>query len=146
MSSIIEEILEKLARYPEAPVEHDDSSVTYRPPGPDGFVVRLTVERFPGGERYVVHYNGSHEQFYHRGTAMKAFGFGLSTGCRLREYSRSGRAYRWVVEVWDWQKHRWDADWDVVRWFTSLVQFWRRPSIRFLQNRLIDLGDSAYAR
>src|SRR5262245_61109129 len=82
MSTIIEEIREKMARFPDARVEHDTSSITYLPSASDGFIVRLAVEESNGWERYTVYYNGSHEKFTHRGAAIRAFGFGLSTGCR----------------------------------------------------------------
>jgi hypothetical protein len=145
MSTIIEEIREKMTRFPEARVEHNASAITYFPSDSDGFIVRLTVELRHGGERYAVCYNGSHEEFTHRGTAIRAFGFGLSTGCRLREYRHFGRAFRWIVEAWSPQRQRWEADWDVVCWFLALGLVWRRPTKRYLQNRLIDLDDGDFA-
>ncbi len=145
MSSIIEEIREKMARFPDARVEHDASSITYFPSASDGFVVRMTVERQDGSEQYTVWYNGSHEEFTHREAAVQAFGFGLSTGCRLREYVLSGRPFRWVVDAWSPQRQRWEADWDIVRWLLALALFWRRPTKRYLQNRLIDLADGDFA-
>ena len=148
MSSIIEQIREKLSKFPEARVECDPSSITVLPSAPDGFAVRLTVQPCDTGEHYTIWYNGSHEEIAHYPkAAINLFAFGLSTGCRLREYSRGGRAYRWVVEAWSPQRQRWEADWDVVRCFFALLFFWRRPSIRYLQNRFIDLdaGDSIHA-
>ena len=139
MSSIINDIREKLSKYSDARVEYDASSVTVLPSTLDGFAVRLTVQPCGSGEYYTVWYNGSHEEIAQQRAAMNLFAFGLSTGCRLREYSRGGRAYRWVVETWSPQRQRWEADWDVVRWFLALVLFWRRPNIRYLQNRFIDL-------
>lgn len=134
MSNVIEEIREKLSKYREAQVQYDTSSITVLPSSPDGFSVRLTVRSCGSGEHYTIWYNGSHEEI----------ALGLSTGCRLREYSRAGRAYRWIVEAWSPQRQRWEADWDVVRWVLALLLFWRRPTIRCLQNRLIDLegGDA----
>jgi hypothetical protein len=147
MNTIIEEIRERMAKYPQLRVEHDASSITYFLSAEDGFIVRLSVEQLPGWERYTVYYNGSHEEFTHRGAAIKAFAFGLSTGCRLREYLSSGRPYRWVVDAWSPQRHRWESDWDIIRWFLAPALFWRRPTVRHLQNRLIDLddGDSVHA-
>lgn len=145
MSSIIEEIREKMTKFPEAHIEHNASSITYHPSSPDGFTVRLTVEIDAGWEEYTVYYNGSHEEFTHRATAIQAFGFGLSTGCRLREYVRSGHPVRWVVDTWSTERHRWEADWDVVRWFLAFALFWRRPTMRYLQNRLIDLDNGGFA-
>src|SRR5690349_7047830 len=126
MNAIVDQIREKMARFPQARVEHNASSITYFPSDPEGFVVRLTVEEERGLERYTVWYNGSHEEFSHSGAAIRAFGFGLSTGCRLREYSLSGRPFRWVVDAWSPERQRWEADWDIVRWLSAFVTVWRR--------------------
>lgn len=147
MSTVVEEIQERLGKYAQVRLEKDDSSITYRPTTPDGFMVRLAVEQHSGKERYLVYYNGSREDFTHRGSAIRAFAFGLSTGCRLREYSRGGTAVRWVVEAWSPRRHRWEPDWDVVRWVHALLLSWRRGTVRYLQNRIIDLegGEQAHA-
>jgi len=141
MSSVIEEIRGRLAKYPQARVEYDASAITCYPVDPNGFVVRLTVEPGSAREHYSVYYSGSREDFTHRGAAVQAFAFGLSTGCRLREYLRGGRPVRWVVETWSPQREQWEADWDFVKWFRSMVFIWSRLTVRHLQNRLIDLDD-----
>jgi hypothetical protein len=142
MGTVIEEIREKMGRFPEACVQYDASSVTYFPDNTTGFVVRLVVlSTDPGHERFSVYYGSSHEEFEWREAAVMAFGFGLSTGCRLREFSRGGELYRWVVEVWN--KARWQSDWEIFRPSTAFCQFWRRPVVRCLQNRLIDLSDGS---
>jgi hypothetical protein len=133
--SIIDEIQRRMERFPQARVERDACSIAYLPAASDGFVVRLTVER--EGTEYCVHYNGARQKFTHRGRAVVTFGFGLSTGCRLREYRHGGNAYRWVVEIWDLAEKRWKTDWEDVRW--QGVLFWRRSVIFYLQNRLIEL-------
>jgi hypothetical protein len=145
MSTIIEEVREKMARFPQAYVEHDALSITYFPSDPDGFIVRLTVEPQHGWEQYTVWYNGSHEEFTQCPAAIQAFGFGLSTGCRLREYALSGQPFRWVVDAWSPERQRWEPDWDIVRWLSALALFWRRPTKRYLQNRLIDLDNGDFA-
>ena len=140
MSNVIEQIREKLAKFPQARVEFDESSVTVWPNSPDGFTVCLTIQSCGASEHYRIWYNGSHEEIAHYPkAAINLFAFGLSTGCRLREYWRAGRAYRWVVETWNPHRNRWEPDWDVVRWFSALLLFWRQPTVRYLQNRLIDL-------
>lgn len=102
-------------------------------------MVRLTVEKTPRGERYNVLYNGSCEKCVNRNGAVMIFAFGLSTGCRLQEYSHSGRAYRWILEAWDEKKNRWKAYWDIIHYFDADLWFWKRPTVRCLQNRVIDL-------
>jgi hypothetical protein len=141
MSTIIDDILRRIAQYPQAHVEHDLTSVTYFPSDADGFMVRLTVEENTYGELYTVYYNGSHEEFTDRAGAILGFAFGLSTICRVREYSLSGRPFRWVVDAWIPDRGRWEADWDTVHWSQALALLMQRPTVRYLQNRLIDLQD-----
>jgi len=136
MSTIIDEILGKMGKFPGARVEHDASSITYFPDSSNGFAVRLVV--LTKGAGYSVFYNGSHEEFAQRASAILAFGFGLSTGCRVREFTRGGESYRWIVDVWD--HARWKPDWEIIRFSAVFWQFWRTPMVRCLQNRLIDLS------
>ena len=141
MDSIIDEIREKMGKFPEARVEYDASSITYYPDSTDGFVVRLTVlKNAPDKESYSVFYNGLHEEFDRRSSAILAFGFGLSTGCRLREFVRAGEPYRWIVDLKDDQRLRWKPDWEILRFSTAFWQFWHSPTIRCLQNTLIDIS------
>jgi hypothetical protein len=140
MDPLIGEIIGKMAKFPGARVEHDDCSVTYLPDTPTGFVVRLVVmERTRAQERYSVYYAGSHEEFDRSDIAILQFGLGLSTGCQVREFSRGGSTYRWVVDLKNGIV--WKPDWEIVRLSIGLWQFWRHPVVRCLQNRLIDLDD-----
>jgi hypothetical protein len=139
MSTIIEEILGKMGKFPLARVEHDASSITYFPNTSNGFVVRLVVlGKGSNNEGYSVYYNGSHEEFSERESAILAFGFGLSTDRRVREFTRGGKPYRWVVDVW--HCGRWRPAWEEFRLCAVLWQFWRTSMVRRLQNRLIDLS------
>lgn len=143
MNGIIEEIREKMARFDGARIEFDESSITYFPGSRDGFTVRLVV--LSGGrESYSVYYDGLHEEFSTREAAIQAFGFGLSTGCSLREFSRGGVAYRWIAELGSAHSaDLWKPDWEIYNFFGPFWQVWRRPAVRVLQNRLIDLDDGS---
>jgi hypothetical protein len=137
--SIIDEIARRLAtKSPNAYVKRGDDFVAYFPDDPNGFMVRLVVLG-PAKNQYRVYYDGSWEDFSSRKAAVLQFGFGLSNGCRLREYSRYGKTYRWVVELWDERLKFWKPDWDYVQWAAAIPQFWHRPVVRYLQNHLIDL-------
>lgn len=141
MDTIIDEILGKMGKFPEARVQHDASSITYLPNSSNGFVVRLVVsKKNPSHEVYSVYYNGSHEEFEHRKSAILAFGFGLSTLCRLREFTRGGEPYRWVVDIKDDVQLRWKPDWEITQLSPAFWQFWRKPTVRCLQNELINLS------
>jgi len=137
--SILDEIEKRLARYPEARVKRDLSSISCLPSYPDGFVVTLRVARNRGVEGYSVFYKDSHVETTARKAAVIEFGFGLSNGCRLKEYLRRGKAYRSTVEIWDIHEGRWKPDWEFIPWSSALWQFWHKPTFRHLQNRLIDL-------
>jgi hypothetical protein len=139
MLPIIEQLSQKLAKFPSARFESDSSSITFFPNTDDGFIVRLVVEQTPVGAKYTVFYNGCHEEFTHWRTAMEIFGFGLSTGCRLREYSRYGKPYCWVVEV-QHEDNIWRPDWETTAWTGPFWQIWCSPQVRLLQNCLIDLN------
>jgi hypothetical protein len=141
MGAIIDEIREKMAKFSGARVQHDASSITYFSDNPNGFVVRLVVlKESPNNECYSVYFNGSHEEFDRRAAAIRAFGFGLSTLCRLREFTRGGEPYRWIVDIKDDLQLKWKPDWEIVRVSAAFWQFWRSPTVRYLQNHLIDLS------
>jgi hypothetical protein len=136
MLPIIDQLSQKLAKFPGARFESDSSSITFFPDANDGFMVRLVVKQTPIGAKYAVFYNGCHEEFTEWREAMENFAFGLSTGCRLWEYSRYGRPYRWVVEV-QHEDNIWRPNWEITAWAAPFWQFWRRPQVRLLQNHLI---------
>jgi len=139
--SILDEIQRRMRmRFPDARVERDSSSVAYIPDDHDGFMVRLTIKRGPLTRlRYVVHYGESSEEFNSTKRALLEFAFGLSTFCRVREYSCAGKPYRWIVDLWDEKQMRWRGDWECVNWKAAPRRIWMRPEIRYLQNHLIDL-------
>jgi hypothetical protein len=52
-------------------------------------------------QAHFVFYNDCVEEFSEWQAAMESFGYGLSNGCRLREYSRRSIPYRWMIELQD---------------------------------------------
>ena|SRR5258708_6438849 len=143
MNSIIEEICERMKRYPHAGLEHDDSSVTYHPSSPSGFIVQLIVRQGGSREHYWIYYGGCRQEMAQQACAIVTFGFGLSTGCRLRVYSRGRRPYHWIIDLW--YETSWKADWETYDFSSVFWHFWRRPKVHCLQNRLIDLNDGGAA-
>ena len=140
VSDIIQEIRDRMARYPHAEIAHDADSITYYPPSPDGFVVRFQVRRQGGSERYLVYYGASRQQEANRQDSILMFGFGLSNGCRLREFSREGRAYHWITDV-DGMRG-WTPYWETYSFLVPFWCFWCPTKVQCLQNQLIDLNDS----
>ena len=135
--SIIDEIVSRMARYPLAEIRANDTSVTYYPAAHDGFIVRLIVDQVGSDERYRVYYAGGCQEEAGREGSITNFGFGLSTGCRVREFSRLGVPYRWVTEI-RWRSG-WKGYWEEFDSAGPFWQVWRPTQERVLQNRVIDL-------
>ncbi len=133
--SAIPEIERRLAKYPNVRYEADESQITIRAQGPEGFDVSLEV----ASDGYRVSFEGWHEEFSSEAEALNCLAFGLSTACRLRTDYRGDFPYRWTVEGLD--NGSWQADST-----TGLVlfPFWRRRRVAYRQNAVIkDAGDSA---
>jgi hypothetical protein len=123
--SAVEQIRQKLQRYPHVQVNSTPTAITASPVSADGFPVRLD-ER---GKRYTVSFSGWHEEFDSQDEAFSCFAFGLSEACRLRVLSRGSFDYRWIVQ------HYKDGDWhDDSETGLLVFPFWLRRQERYLQN------------
>jgi hypothetical protein len=130
--SAIEQIRERLARYPAVRVELTGGdrphALTVLPAGPEGFEVSIIES--PG--HWTVAYEGWHEEFDSERSALDCFAFGLSAACRLRVEYRGAAAVKWTLEV------RSGGGWveeSTVGLFHPF--FWRRRRVRYLQNDLV---------
>jgi hypothetical protein len=125
----IEKIKAKLAKYPDTSFRIEGNSIFVCPEGENGFEVGLIQAE---GE-YTVCFEGWHETFSNENEALNCFSFGLSTKCRLKEFRYGDFAYKWVVE--SNQKGSW------IEYGTTgllLFPFWRKKSVVYLQNQLVD--------
>jgi len=121
----IEEIEEKLCKYPQVRYENYKSAITVFPTSTEGFVVSIEIaKRFNA-----VSFNGWHENFEQLDEALDCFALGLSVGCRLKECRRGSFAYRWTLETK--QKGKWVADSET---FLFVFPFWKPKQIYYLQN------------
>jgi hypothetical protein len=133
--NLIDEIKQRLARYPAAQYYGGADSITVLPTSEQGFEVELIVH--PGNE-YTISFNGWHENFQDRDEALNVFALGLSEYCRLREYRRGKFAYRWTLEFND------EGEWIEQSTTAVLIfPFWMKVDIRVLQNSLIKVGPDA---
>jgi len=125
----IDQLVAKLARYPEADVTRSESSISIRPPGDAGFAVELLV----GADGYTVFFNsGWHEEFDSEGEALNCVVFGLSSSCRLAVTYRGSTPCGWAVQS------RQGGDWKTDSVTRLLIfPFWRRPRLVFKQNDLV---------
>jgi hypothetical protein len=124
----IEEIKERLRKYPHVRYEVGASSISVLPTSNDGFTVGLEVSQ----NQITVFFNGWHEHFQEQDEALDCFAFGLSDECRLKECRRGNFAYRWTVE--SKQDGKWVADSETGLF---LFPFWKSKEVRYLQNNLI---------
>ena len=129
----IEELTRRLNRLPDARYESDQSSITVFPNNADGFTVSLTKN----ANSCTVFFNGWHEDFESHDEAVAAFGFGLSDGCRLREYRRGSFAYKWTVESLEQGQWKEDSTTGLL-----IFPFWRRSEVHYLQNKLVSTRTS----
>ena len=128
----IPEIKRRLDKLTDVRYECDDSSITVFPTDETGFTVTLT-ENSP--DHFTVFFEGWHEDFTDAEEAMNAFAFGLSDECRLKESRRGSFAYKWTVE--SLEDGKWQAD---TTTGLLLFPFWRKPEIRYLQNKVLSHG------
>ncbi len=85
----IEEIKERLKKYPELKYNVSGSTITIDAPSPDGFSVSL----IEGTSEWIVHFDGWHEHFDSKDAALNCFAFGLSDECRLEITLRGKFSY-----------------------------------------------------
>jgi len=124
----IDEIRDRLARYPKARWETGPDSVTVFPVDDSGFAVSFLIA---DGE-YIVSFSGWHEHFTDAHQAMNCFVFGLSEDCRLKVYTRGSVEYRWTVETQS--SGSWVEDSTTA---VLLFPFWRRLRVEYRQNRVL---------
>ena len=72
MKNAIEQIKERLRKYPHVRYEADASSISVLPTSNDGFTVDLEVNQ----NQYTVSFNGWHEVFEKEDEALECFAFG----------------------------------------------------------------------
>jgi hypothetical protein len=129
---VIEEIKERLRKYPHVKYKAGDNSIVIFPLSENGFEVWLSVLE---GE-YKVNFEGWYERFEDKDEALNCFALGLSSECRVKEYRRGGVAYKWALE--SKENGAWVAGGTVGLFFFPL---WRKKEVRYLQNNLIEGED-----
>lgn len=132
----IEQIRQRLSRYPDVRYTVDTAGITIHAPGPEGFDVSLATS--PGG--YTVAFDGWHEEFTSEADALDCVAFGLSVACRLRVEYRGGTPCRWTVEALEGGQWRPDSTTGLL-----LTPFWRRRRVAYRQNRLLSADSGSEA-
>ena len=136
MHAVIEDVLHRFEKFPEAHVEHDDTSITYLPTADHGYPVRLAVGR---DGWFTVYHSRCWENFSGERDAVRSFALGLSSAFRIKEFILFGRPTYWELEVQDFPFEKWVAIWSESLPLGWLLPFTSSPTVRILQNRLIEL-------
>ena len=129
MNQTINEIVNRLKKYPEAEYELNTNSITVNPNSESGFPVTLTDN---GMGNFTVAFDFWHEEFDNVNDALNCYSFGLSKDCRLKLTKKGNRTIKWTVESNEngfWKEHS----------TTGLFNFsfWKKAEYEFLQNDLI---------
>jgi hypothetical protein len=129
--NIIEEIKNRLHKYPHVKYEASQNFISILPNSDNGFTVSLSLDT----NEIVVSFNGWHEHFTDAEKALNCFAFGLSDSCRLKELRFLGKAYTWTVESQE------NGEWVEVSTTGLLIppiwRLWQKPDVHYLQNHLI---------
>jgi hypothetical protein len=134
----IEEIQNRLQKYPQAQAVIEGSRVTILPQDENGFTVSL-LDNAPG---YTVSFDAWHEEYEDVEKALDAFAFGLSDDCRLKVSYRGNLAHAWTVEEID-EGGQWvQCEWIGLNEVALLIPtvFWLKKRCVYLQNSLIQSG------
>jgi len=131
----LEEIRERLRKYPQLRVTDEGKSLTVHPHSKNGFEVWFSEDE----AGYTVGYDGWHEHFEKDeiDSALGCFGFGLSGNCRLKVILRGGKTHKWMVEAFE------NGEW--ISYSTTgllLVPFWRKKEMRYLSNDGVSLNNA----
>ncbi len=121
----LDRVKQQLSRYEGLHFEESEGGIDIAPASPSGFSLRVE-----GGDGFfLVGYEAWHEHFDSEDEALRCLAFGLSLDCRLKVVKRSGKAYRWTVEVQE------EGEWKGFS-TTGLIffPFWRPRSTVFLSN------------
>jgi len=129
MSKTIDEIVNRLKKYPEAEYELNAESITVNPKNDDGFPVTLTDN---GNGNFTVAFDFWHEEFDNENDALNCFAFGLSKDCRLKLTKKGNRPIKWTVESNHNGKWIEDSTTGLIN-----LSFWKKSEFEFLQNDLI---------
>ena len=134
MHGFIERISGELERHAIACMREDDGAIAVAPSSPTGFEARA----WAGDDGATVWLGGWHEHFDDEDLALKCFLWGLTDKCRLKVVFRGQMDCTWVTQ--GRRENAWEDD-QVVG--LILVPFWRRKSVRYLQNDYT-LSDQAH--
>ena len=122
---IYTEIRQRVKSYRNVVLEEDQYGLSVTPIG--GFTVSIASN----DEYCTVDFEGWHKHFDTSQEALDCFAWGLSENCRVKVFSRGGKAHKWTAQslengVWS----------DVSTTGLLFFPFWRKVEISYAQNKL----------
>jgi hypothetical protein len=130
--NVINEIKDKLQKYPSLNYEESKNSITIHTPNQDtGFDITLYIDT---GEytAYTVAFGNWHGPFDTEEDALEFVTFGLSKECRMRELTRGNRPYKWIIESYQ------NGKWKMVQETGILFfPFWKKKTEKIYQNNIL---------
>jgi hypothetical protein len=130
INSIIQKLIDKLAKYPGVKYSKTNDSITVEPKDEKGFAVSLGV----GPRDLIVSSDFWHEHFDkdQEDEALNCFAFMLSDSCRLRINYRGEKPKRWTIE--SFENGHWISD-STTGVFN--LNFWSPTRTEYFQNDII---------
>lgn len=124
----IEEIKQKLEKYPHLKYEETSNSISIYPENEAGFIITLEEN----STNYTVAFDSWHEIFEDKEEALNCLAFGLSDSCRLKISSKGTTPYKWEVQAEE--NNEWFTDSETGLIF---IPFWRKSVITYKQNNVL---------
>ena len=123
-----------LKQYPDLSYSVEDGSITVAPPTSDGFSVSLRLdEQARDIWVYVAGYDGGLFDIEDECAALNCFVWCLTDRCRLKVEKRGDRRSALEAEYRDGEEWNW-----CMRMSVTLVPFWRKKSVEYRQNSVIE--------
>jgi hypothetical protein len=123
--NVIEQIKQKLKKYPEIRLKHIDNTLETFPEG--GFKVWITEWE----QNCTVGYGAWHEEFSNKNDALEYFVFGLSCECRLKVYKKANFEYKWIA-----QQLNNECWYNISTTGMLFFPFWCKTKVQYLQNNI----------
>ena len=134
---IIDIVVETLSKYPEVRFQkNSDNEVEIFCNDENGFDILLQTDQ----RENTLHFGAFHWHFENNEEEttelLDQLLLGLTGLARLKEFSKSGKAFKWVLQVQDAEGNWHDNGTMALMNFS----FWARTRIRYLQNRILSIS------
>lgn len=132
--NIIDKVVEKLIKYPDIKFDKkNDSELKIFCCNEKGFDILLQTDQ----RENTLHFGAYHSHFDNNdeetNEMLNQLVLGLTGIARLKEFSKNGKAYKWILQIQDKDRNWFDNGTIGIMNFN----FWTKPDIKYLQNDLL---------